>query len=459
MSGFSSSINDPTTTAPPGAPAAAHAPITATDRAKVEAQKAVEGYLELSSQTAPAGTVDALQRALNILGASPKLTLDTTFGPKTEGAVRDFLARDLPVLERGAGTSVQERAAVSQLQRALNVLGAKLEVDGHLGPSTVEALSGWQRSLAAANPSPEGIVTHATWNALLVALVAKLDRGNVSLPSPPPTMAPSVAQGLPPPATSGVSTPPSNNHSSPTSVTAPSQLPAPTAEFSAQRAYDVLLPQLEAATSPAEQMNLRDALRRYVTAYANFTRENPQAVRGQFGLLVNFGARNDTSGRGFILDMKNLALVRGPMPVSHGHGARTVDHTLTAAAFQKTYGSSGSPFSNKAHTEKSSLGVYTTFPLSGLHADKYVRVGLNGQSAGFNDNARERGVYMHGVPNVGFRTQGCPGFTLQQRPSSDGVRESDNAAVQRLLEGEPSFVFLDAPVASWYQGDRWVRGS
>lgn len=244
-----------------------------------------------------------------------------------------------------------------------------------------------------------------------------------------------------------------------------SGLPAATANFDPQGAYARLVPQLEAVTAKADRASLRSALERYVTAYANFTRENPGTVTGRYGLLVNFGALSDSSGRGYIIDMQNLSRMRGPMPVSHGHGPGPdpkhwqVGHALSPKSFRQGYGKEDSPFSNEGGTRKSSLGVYTTFKMDGKHKDKYSRVGLDGRSVGFNDNARGREIYMHGVPNPSYRTQGCPGFTLTKRRSADGTSETDNAAVQRLLEGKDtaSFVFLDAPVPSWHQRDRWLR--
>ncbi len=53
--------------------------------------------------------------------------------------------------------------AVRELQSALNVSGARLDVDGYFGPATNDAVLEFQRSKALV---PDGLVGPATWSAL-----------------------------------------------------------------------------------------------------------------------------------------------------------------------------------------------------------------------------------------------------------------------------------------------------
>ncbi len=176
--------------------------------AATHAQQQVERFLGLPHSTTRGAEIRALQRSLNLMGAS--LTLDGVYGRNTEGAVRDFLARDMPALQRGAGQrSGSEREAVRRLQQALNVVtGSQLVVDGRFGAKTEEALIAWQRSHGVNNPSPEGQINRATWNALLASMVDKL-KGAESITAPPPSHTSSrpPTDGLTPPTASGVRTP------------------------------------------------------------------------------------------------------------------------------------------------------------------------------------------------------------------------------------------------------------
>ncbi len=423
------------------------------EQAARNAEAGVRRFIGLPHLTTRGSTINALQRALVIIGARPTLEADSIYGPRTEAAAHRLLDHPPPSLKPGDGfnSRPQNRAAIERLQRALNALGgsAALDLDGRFGERTQAALVAWQQSLGANNPSPEGEVNAATWQALLAALVEKLDAGDAPVTA-------SRRSDLDATRTAGGAL------DAPTSAGAAAGLPPATVNFDPQQALGTLLPQLTAVASPSEQVGLSDALQRYVTAYANFTRSNPGAVQGRYGMLVNFGARSDQNGRAFIMDMQNLRLMRGPMPVAHGAGRGQVPHSITGASLRASYGDAASPFSNTEGSNKSSLGVFTTFPLSGNHNGRFggrpysrPRVGLKGRSLGFNDQARSRGVYMHGIPWVG-RTQGCPGFLDTVRMTADDTRESDTDAMIRLLERQASFVFMDAPVSSWHQNDPWL---
>jgi hypothetical protein len=102
----------------------------------------------------------------------------------------------------------------------------------------------------------------------------------------------------------------------------------------------------------------------------------------------------------FVIDLSTGALLFNTF-VSHGRNSGTA---------------LASKFSNAFNSFKSSLGFYTTgSPYSGKHG---YSLRLEGQEAGINDNAMERGIVMHSADYVNERTihqmgylgrsQGCP---------------------------------------------------
>jgi peptidoglycan hydrolase-like protein with peptidoglycan-binding domain len=200
-----SSVPAPVSSVAPGS-----ASTTPIDPA-AQARRAVEAFVGLPHGTTRGSTIDALQRALNVFGARPALGTDGVYGRGTEAAVRDFLERDLPELSLGSGIGEKaaSRADVKRLQRALNIVtGSRLEVDGGFGKGTEAALVAWQKSLGVNNPSPEGTLDRAGWNALLRAVVTTLDTGVPRVAPPPsaPPSAPGPIDALQPPASSGVRT-------------------------------------------------------------------------------------------------------------------------------------------------------------------------------------------------------------------------------------------------------------
>jgi len=120
--------------------------------------------------------VEALQRRLNVLGATPPLAVDGRFGANTERALQAFqrrrglapTGREDPATRAALAAPAplgrgQRGTAVERLQQRLNAHGASLEVDGRFGPDTETALQAFQRANAL---DPTGRVDPPTRAAL-----------------------------------------------------------------------------------------------------------------------------------------------------------------------------------------------------------------------------------------------------------------------------------------------------
>jgi len=110
-------------------------------------------------------------------------------------------------------------------------------------------------------------------------------------------------------------------------------------------------------------------------------------------------------------------------------------------------------FSNAASSLESSLGLFVT---EGVYSGKHgVSLRLDGLEPGFNDNAMERAIVIHGadyvgpaaVATLGFlgRSWGCPALSRQVAPR----------VIERLSGG--SAVFAYYPDADWLARSRFLR--
>lgn len=184
------------------------------------------------------------------------------------------------------------------------------------------------------------------------------------------------------------------------------------------------------------------ALRYALQGYFRYKSENPEKVRKPYFYFVDFGLDNLTP-RGYVFDMENLSIVRGPFTVAHGHGSAV--------------GGAGIPtrFLNRKGSNATSLGLYLaqeTYNFrgrSGGRAYRSIGLRLQGLSGSFNSAARERGIVVHGAPYVtarrAGRSEGCPAMEL------DLARQ----LIPMIADGGLVFHFSPAD-ERWMRDDPWA---
>lgn len=163
-----------------------------------------------------------------------------------------------------------------------------------------------------------------------------------------------------------------------------------TAENSRAFLYDSL--DLDAMGLSKEAFNLA------LTGYQSLV-ESGKVQKDNILTIIDFSLPSSQK-RLFVINLETGALLFNTF-VSHGRNSGTALATK---------------FSNAFNSFKSSLGFYTTgSPYSGKHG---YSLRLEGQEAGINDNAMERGIVIHSADYVNERTiqqlgyigrsQGCP---------------------------------------------------
>jgi hypothetical protein len=201
---------------------------------------------------------------------------------------------------------------------------------------------------------------------------------------------------------------------------------------------------LDAFSSSVRPLSHPRALEDAFRGYFAYKAEHPEKVRKPYLYFVDYGLPS-TTPRGYVFDMKSLAIVDGPFTVAHGRGSSARK--------------SGVPtrFSNKFGSAATSLGLYvagSTYDFHGKSGGRsYSSTGLRleGVSGDYNDNARARGVVAHGAPYVtatgAGRSEGCPAMAQSR--------------ARRLLPtlANGGMVFLFAPKTDWMSDDPWLSGS
>ncbi len=151
--------------------------------------------------------------------------------------------------------------------------------------------------------------------------------------------------------------------------------------------------------------------------------------------IVDF-SQSSRKKRLYLIDMENRRLVTNTFVA---HGKRSGVDMATN-------------FSNRMHSEASSLGFYLTKQTyQGKHG---LSLRLSGQERGFNDNAEARGVVVHGADYVNSgrvnsdymgRSQGCPALSM-----------NEYASVIREIQGG-SVLFIYAPEETYLESSSFLN--
>ena len=227
-------------------------------------------------------------------------------------------------------------------------------------------------------------------------------------------------------------------------VSTPAAAPAPAAAAHVSSTDEMVSTAVATLSSTATNLSNAEALKQAFHAYYAFKAAHPESVKKPYLYFVDYGLSNHTP-RGYVFDMDNLTLVDGPFIVAHGRGSSA--------------GKDGVPtrFGNSSGGGTTSLGVFTTaetYQMTGHAAGTLystIALRLDGQSGKFNDEARARGVVMHGAPYVtatgSGRSLGCP--AVQQFRA--------NKLIPMIAHG--SVVILYSPRdKTWVTQDPWING-
>lgn len=169
--------------------------------------------------------------------------------------------------------------------------------------------------------------------------------------------------------------------------------------ISAEEAFD------EYVEDSFDRMDLRgkglklDIYRKAVIGYQNLKRSKKVPAHKSILSIVDF-SKSSRQKRLWIIDLKNEKLIYHTL-VAHGQGSGSEMATV---------------FSNKLNSHQSSLGFYVTGKTYfGKHG---LSLKLHGMDAGFNSNAYQRAVVVHGADYVSQnfikqqgrlgRSYGCP---------------------------------------------------
>lgn len=172
--------------------------------------------------------------------------------------------------------------------------------------------------------------------------------------------------------------------------------------------------------------------RRALTGYLNLKETGKLSEGKQILTVVDFN-KPSTEKRLWVIDLASHTVLFNTY-VAHGQGSG--DNMATS-------------FSNRAESHQSSLGFYVTDETyQGKHG---LSLRLNGLDRGFNTNAHERAVVIHGADYVSDnfiakhgrlgRSYGCPAIPVEF-----------NAPIIQQIKGKTA-LFINAPEGTKYNSD------
>jgi hypothetical protein len=182
-----------------------------------------------------------------------------------------------------------------------------------------------------------------------------------------------------------------------------------------------------------------DVFKKAVTGYYNFKNSNLVSTSKEVISIVDF-TRASTKKRLWIVDLASKKVLFNTF-VAHGQGSG--DNYATS-------------FSNLANSHQSSLGFYIT---SNTYFGKHgLSLKLNGMDNGYNTNALNRAVVVHGAEYVSQsfinqhgrlgRSHGCPALPVELTPAIiDAIKGGTTLFINGPASKSYSSAFLDEKLA------------
>lgn len=184
-----------------------------------------------------------------------------------------------------------------------------------------------------------------------------------------------------------------------------------------------------------------DVFSKAVTGFMNLKATNKLPQTSSILTVVDL-TKSSHAKRMWIIDMLNNELLINTW-VSHGHGSG--DDMATS-------------FSNKIDSHQSSLGFYITDDVYQGKNGRSLR--LDGMDAGFNSNARERAIVVHGADYVGEnaidqigrlgRSYGCPAVPPEVSDKVIDLIKNKTVMFINGNDGRYNSRFLDQDLAANY---------
>lgn len=175
-----------------------------------------------------------------------------------------------------------------------------------------------------------------------------------------------------------------------------------------------------------QKLKLKKAELEYVpfkTAYIGYLNlEAKGSLKKQILTILDF-TKSSRFRRMWIIDMKNQKLVRREL-VAHGKNS---GHDMVTS------------FSNKLHSNQSSMGFYVTdAPYIGANG---ISMLINGMDNGYNDQARNRAVVMHGADYVNPKTMNSNGRLGRSFGCPAVEREKAQEIIDYVKNGSCLFIY------------------
>ena len=175
-----------------------------------------------------------------------------------------------------------------------------------------------------------------------------------------------------------------------------------------------------------QKLKLKKAELEYVpfkTAYLGYLNlEAKGSLKKQILTILDF-TKSSRFKRMWIIDMKNQKLVRREL-VAHGKNS---GHDMVTS------------FSNKLHSNQSSMGFYVTdAPYIGSNG---ISMLINGMDKGYNDQARNRAVVMHGADYVNPKTMNQNGRLGRSFGCPAVEREKAQEIIDYVKNGSCLFIY------------------